>query len=71
MKQMTNYGEQLPQGVLPIGCDPFGNLFVLEVASQNPGRVWYASFEQDLETVPVADSFEDFLQRLTIDLDED
>lgn len=71
MKQLLNYGDQLPQGVVPIGRDPFGNLFLLEVASQAPGRVWYATFEQELETVPVANSFEEFLNRLTVEPDDD
>jgi len=69
MKQLVNYQDQLPHGVVPIGRDPFGNLFLLRVGSEDLGRVWYASFEDDVESVPVADSFEEFLARLTVDPD--
>lgn len=65
-----DYEDQLEPGVLPIGRDPFGNLFLLEVRGTDSDRVWYATFAGTSGPVPVGESFGDFLDRATVDPDD-
>lgn len=71
LKQLDDYEDQFEAGVLPIARDPFGNLFLLEVRGADSDGVWYANFTDHPEPVPVADSFEDFLNRATVDPDDE
>jgi len=75
-----NY-ERFPGGVLPIGEDPFGNLFCLALRNDPPGGIWYANFDRQVpapegpgprgewffETVLAATSFEDLLDRISLE----
>lgn len=67
---LSQEGEFLPAGHIPVGSDAGGSLFLLDVTGSNRGSVWYQSseLEEDDEgrTAPVvlerlADSWDEFL----------
>src|SRR5438874_2719786 len=36
----------IPEGMIPIASDPFGNAILLEVANPNRGRIWFWDHER-------------------------
>lgn len=67
------YKERTPEEMLPIGCDPGGNLILLSLKGKDRGKVffWDHDFEADDELQPyyeniklLAPSFKDFLTNL-------
>ena len=71
LKQLEDYEDQFEPGVLPIARDPFGNLFLLDARGTDSDSVWYANFAEDPHPVPVGNSFADFLNRATVDPDDE
>lgn len=66
------YRGRVPGGYLPIGVDPFGNLILLRVTAQNPGKLFFWDHEEEDECIPsiknmyvVANSFSGFLENLS------
>jgi len=71
LREFDHYEEQLASGILPIARDPFGNLFLLEVGTTEPGLVWYATFDdKGIHAVPLTNSFRGFLDALTVEPDD-
>lgn len=69
--ELNSVSEMLPEGVIPIGHDPGGNLFLLCVKGDGAGQVWYWDsclwFESSSETgntYVVSNSFGEFLRML-------
>jgi cell wall assembly regulator SMI1 len=68
------YEKRIPVAMLPVGDDPAGNLFLLELSQgETYGRVYFWDHEQEAETESqpyfdnisfVAESFASFLDRL-------
>lgn len=58
----------IPNGMIPIACDPGGNLVLLEVARPTRGRVWFWDHEQsgdpDKAVSLLANSFTEFVESL-------
>jgi len=44
---LNTYKDRIPKGVLPIGCDSFGNLVLLDVCSKSPGSVYFWDHEEE------------------------
>jgi len=65
-----DYNDRVPQGFCPIGSDPFGNVIVLCVSSNDFGSVWFWDHENEQEEPDlsnmsrVAGSFTEFLTAL-------
>jgi cell wall assembly regulator SMI1 len=60
------YQGELPEGLIPIGEDPAGNLFCLGIGGQQLGKVYF--WDQDRAHITlVANSFADFINRLIKD----
>lgn len=65
---------RLPPGLIPIGYDPGGSLFLLDVGEKRPGSVWFWARDwfsyDELERNPfhniafVADSFSEFISKI-------
>src|SRR3989442_1619 len=45
-RSFERYKGRIPVGYLPIAIDPFGNLIVLRIATQNCGRVYFWDHEK-------------------------
>jgi hypothetical protein len=65
------YVDRIPTGVIPIGCDPFGNLILLGTMGKDFGNVYFWDHELENMDEPtwenisfVAKSFTDFEQSL-------
>lgn len=65
------YSDRIPEGLLPIACDPFGNLLLLDLGGKVRGSVYFWDHEQESMDKPtwdnisvVAQSFTDFLNTL-------
>jgi hypothetical protein len=43
--ELLAYRDFIPKGMIPIACDPGGNLVLLEVARPNRGRIWFWDHE--------------------------
>jgi hypothetical protein len=58
----------IPEGLIPIACDPGGNLVLLEIARPHRGRVWFWDHEQsgerDKAVSLLANSFTEFVASL-------
>jgi cell wall assembly regulator SMI1 len=62
--------NRLPQNLIPIATDPFGNQIVLSVAGADVGKVYFWDHEE--EPIPpsyanchlIADSFDEFIEGL-------
>lgn len=65
------YGDRIPPMMLPIACDPFGNLVLLDVGAKSIGAVCFWDHEKESmdeatwdNISVVAQSFTDFLNAL-------
>lgn len=65
------YYERIPLGLLPIACDPFGNLILLKLTIKRDAPVFFWDHELEPEGEPtmqnvslVNESFEDFIKTL-------
>jgi len=58
-----NYADCLPDSMIPIGENPFGDQFCIGIKGPNRGKVYFWSHD-DGKTYLTADSFTDFLNRL-------
>jgi hypothetical protein len=47
---------QLPDGVVPIGCDPFGNLLLLDIMARDFGYVYFWDHEKENMKEPTWDN---------------
>ena len=62
---------RIPTGFVPIGCDPFGNLFLIQISGENHGKIFFWDHERETESPAmdnisfVADSFEAFVENLS------
>lgn len=74
MDWVVDYEGRLPPGLLPIACDPGGNLICLSVSGENAGTVYFWDHEEEAgpgetpsyeNAYHVAESFGEFLERLT------
>jgi hypothetical protein len=66
-------GDVIPSGWIPVGTDAGGGLFMLAVAAEDPGSVWYQSSELEEDDAGVsypvvrerlADSWTEFLSSI-------
>jgi len=65
---LKNWGGILGDGMLPIGCDGGGNLIYLDLSS-DASSVWLYLHDEDKKRLKVADSFEQFIDGLTVNPD--
>jgi hypothetical protein len=70
-KYRRMYEDRIPTGVVPIGCDPFGNLILLGIMARDFGYVYFWDHEKENMKEPtwenisnVAKSFTAFEQSL-------
>jgi len=68
---LDQYSDRLPQKMLPIACDSFGNLVLLDTGAKSAGAVCFWDHEKESMDEPtwdnisvVAPSFTDFLNAL-------
>jgi len=68
---LRRYGDRIPKGVMPIACDSFGNLVLIDVGAKASGSVYFWDHEKESmeepiwENIsPVAPSFTAFEQAL-------
>lgn len=70
IRNFQDYRERIPEGMIPVGNDPGGNLLLLGCTEPNIGKVflWVQDEEADEGEKPdyrnvgfIADSFDDFL----------
>jgi len=58
----------IPEGMIPIASDPFGNAILLEVTRPNRGRIWFWDHERSGEPAQavslLADTFTKFVESL-------
>ncbi|MFG1906834.1 SMI1/KNR4 family protein [Kribbella sp. NPDC048928] len=47
-------GDVIPSGWIPVGTDAGGGLFMLAVAAEDPGSVWYQSSELEEDDAGVS-----------------
>lgn len=65
------YEDRVPVGMLPIACDPFGNLILLGVRDPLVSGVWFWDHEIEPTSVQgsgiykIADNFEQFIESLS------
>jgi hypothetical protein len=65
------YADRIPQGMLAIACDPFGNLILLGVRDSTGSGVWFWDHEKEPTSTGesgiyrIAESFEGFIESLT------
>jgi hypothetical protein len=65
------YADRIPQGMLAIACDPFGNLILLGVRESAASGVWFWDHENEPTSIlasgiyKIADGFEEFIESLT------
>ncbi len=70
-EDMDIYEDRIPKGMLPIACDPFGNLILLGVREQSTSGVWFWDHEIEPTGVTesgiykVAPSFGQFIESLS------
>lgn len=65
------YSNRIPQGLLPVACDPFGNLLLLDLGEKNRGSIYFWDHETESMEEPtwenifsVAPSFDSFYSSL-------
>jgi hypothetical protein len=67
------YGGRMPSEIIPVGSDPFGNVFCVGVREGYQGKVYFWSHEQEGDedepatwdnVRPIAESFNSFLEGL-------
>lgn len=65
------YKDRIPEGLLPVACDSFGNLVLLDLGARNAGSVYFWDHEKEsMDDVtwdnisPIAPSFADFVEGL-------
>jgi hypothetical protein len=70
-KYSSMYQDRIPSGVIPIGCDPFGNLLLLDVGTRDFGCLYFWDHEKESmddrtwdNISLLATSFTEFVQRL-------
>jgi len=58
--------DSLPDTVLPIGVDGFGNLLCLGIAKENRGKIYFWDHEtsESVDGGPIAESFSAFIDSL-------
>jgi hypothetical protein len=68
---LDRYGDRIPQKLLPIACDSFGNLVLLDAGAKSAGAVCVWDLEKESMDEPtwdniadVASSFTEFLDAL-------
>jgi SMI1-KNR4 cell-wall len=44
---LSTYGDRIPKGLVPIACDSFGNLLLLDVGGPNSGAVYFWDHENE------------------------
>jgi SMI1-KNR4 cell-wall len=68
------YASRIPEQMLPIACSPGGDLVLLSLSGESPGRIFYWFHEKESDgdgtnyydnVLLIADSFDDLLNRLT------
>lgn len=70
-KKLSIFKGRIPTGFVPIGCDPFGNLFLIQISGENHGKIFFWDHERETESPAmdnisfVADSFEAFVENLS------
>ena len=67
----TRYDDRVPAGVIPIGCDSFGNLILLDIGAREFGYIYFWDHERESMDDPywdniymVSRSFDSFSQSL-------
>lgn len=58
---------RIPNGYLPIACDPFGNLILMPMLNQSDAPIYFWDHEKESDALNVAvieDSFEKFIANL-------
>lgn len=66
-KRIDGFKDRIPEGTLPIACDPFGNQILLRMGNQPDGPVYFWDHELELqsgETTQIAPSLESFIASL-------
>jgi hypothetical protein len=70
-KKMQVYSGRIPDGCLPIACDPFGNQLLLSVAADDYGVIYFWDHERESSRAGgkdslclLASSFEEFVESL-------
>lgn len=65
------YADRIPNGVLPIACDSFGNVVLLDICANKPGAVYFWDHENEAMGEPtwnnisvVAATFTEFVSLL-------
>ena len=68
---LDRYINRIPQKTLPIACDSFGNLVLLDAGALSTGAVWFWDHEKESMDEPtwdnmavIAPSFTEFLSAL-------
>ena len=72
LRKLEVFSERIPGGTLPIGCDSFGNLVLIDVGARSNGTVYFWDHENENmdgdphwdNVYPVALSFSDFIRAL-------
>ena len=64
LENLKHYGARVPDAVIPIGDNEFGNLFCLGIKGDDYDQVFFWDHEYEEKVTLVARSFADFLGRL-------
>lgn len=65
------FRSRIPNGMIPIGEDPFGNQILLEVSKPSHVGLWFWDHEKEPDTIDdsgiyrISDSFDQFVESLT------
>ena len=53
---LRRYADRIPKGVMPIACDSFGNLVIIDVGAKAFGSVYFWDHEKESMEEPTWDS---------------
>jgi hypothetical protein len=78
LSNLVGYRGRIPSTLLPIGCDPGGNMVCLGIAPPDSGKVFFWDHENENMAGPpwrenvhkIADSFTEFMDKLKAEDDE-
>lgn len=68
---IETYAERIPGHMLPIACDPFGNVILLDLREPGKSGIWFWDHEKEPASIQeagiykIADSFTEFVKGLS------
>ncbi len=66
LENLRDYKDRIPEGLMPIACDPFGNLVLIDLGAKAVGTIYFWDHEKESMEEPTWDNISTVARSFTV-----